>query len=98
VEGIVVLPAGLLAGVSITPASHPVSVISTKNYYAVSTIDVKTLPTFLKPRNVTVTLGNKAYQGVTRSPIWQSKTVYNLIIDIIESTGLIPGMSGKLSL
>lgn len=99
VEGTIVDMQGLAAGLHVTPASNPVTIVARSPLRFRFTVSQKELSRFLTPATVRIKLDGleKEYSGTTRVPVTGKDGTFPIEVQVEDGSGLLPGMVGNVT-
>jgi multidrug efflux pump subunit AcrA (membrane-fusion protein) len=97
VNGIVIDLSGLVAGINITPASNPVTILDLDSLVFALEVPQEELFQFATERNMKMTFPGiqNTYIGTQRLPTSGKNGKFILPVTLQDSTGLYPGMKGQ---
>ena len=97
VAGVILSMQGVTAGLYVTPASAPITIIDTSSLRFVFEIPQSDLEYFTEPRELTITLSGmkKEYKGTTTPPTSGKKGSFPISMKLTETAGLIIGLTGS---
>lgn len=100
INGIILNINGLVAGLNVTPSNSVVQILQTDALVISFEIDQKDLEYVTSPTEVVFSVPEHKnyYEGITSIPFYGKHGIFSVTATLKESTGLISGMNGKITI